>query len=163
MVNFIIIVVSDSVYYGKKSDVSGELAIKILKARGHKIFDKIIVPNSYREIYRAIIESLKKSPDAIIIIGGTGPSPRDITIDVVKELSWRELPGFGELFRMLSYNEIGARGIISRAGMFLIQDVVVIVTPGSPSAVKLALEKIVVEIIDHVVSELRRFEGEHRI
>ncbi len=157
-----IIVVSDTVYEGSKQDVSGEVAREILSSRGYRVVDKIVVPNRYREILRAINE-LSGKTDFIIAIGGTGPSPRDITVDVVESIAWRKIPGFGEIFRLRSYEEIGMRGAISRAELFILANgTLVAVTPGSTAAVKLALS-LLLEIIDHLVEESRRYEGQHRI
>ncbi len=162
MISFTIIVVSDTIYYSGKEDISGEKAREIIESKGYKVLAKKIVPNDYKMIYRAVIESTKTS-DVVLVIGGTGPSPRDISIDVVKQMSWRELPGFGELFRQLSYNEIGPRAAISRAGLFIVGESAVAVIPGSPHAVELALEKILLDIVDHLVREMRRISGEHKL
>ena len=157
-----IIVVSDAVYEGRKRDVSGEVAREILSSRGYQVAAKIVVPNKYREILRAINELAGKA-DFIIAIGGTGPSPRDITVDVVENIAWRQIPGFGEIFRLRSYEEIGMRGAISRAELYILANCTpVAVTPGSTTAVKLALN-LLLEVIDHLVEESHRYEGQHRI
>lgn len=159
---FHIIVVSDNVYMGLKEDISGELAVKKLEEKGYEVNGKTIVPNKYREILRAVNKASEKS-DAIVMIGGTGPSPRDITVDVVEAISWRKIPGFGELFRFKSYQQIGYRGIISRAELYLLHNgVAVAVLPGSIGAVELGIE-ILSKIIDHLIEEAKRYEGEHRI
>ncbi len=157
-----VIVVSDAVYEGHKRDVSGEVAREILSSRGYQVAAKIVVPNKYREILRAINELAGKT-DFIIAIGGTGPSPRDITVDVVESVAWRKIPGFGEIFRLKSYEEIGMRGAISRAELYILANgTPVAVTPGSTTAVKLALN-LLLEVIDHLVEESHRYEGQHRI
>lgn len=162
MAVFTIIVVSDTIYYSGKEDVSGERAKEIIESKGHKVSSKVIVPNDYKMIYKSVIEAVKNS-DVVLVIGGTGPSPRDISIDVVEKLAWRKLPGFGELFRQLSYNEIGARAIISRAGLFIVEDSAVAVIPGSPHAVELALNKILMDVVDHLIEEIKRISGSHKI
>ncbi len=160
-ISFSIIVVSDSVYSGSKEDVSGEKARLILGKRGYKVIGKIIVPNDPKLILKALREA-SGIADAVLLIGGTGPSPRDITIDVVENVAWRKLPGFGEIFRYESYRSIGYRAITSRAGLYILYDgVPVAVLPGSPDAVETGL-KILLEIIDHLVEETRRYEGPHR-
>jgi len=157
-----IIVVSDTVYEGKKQDVSGEMARKILEDKGYVVVEKKIVPNRYREILRAINDLAGKT-DFIVAIGGTGPSPRDITVDVIENIAWRKIPGYGEIFRIKSYEEIGMRGAISRAELYLLLDgTPVAITPGSTGAVKLALS-LLTEIIDHLVEESHRYEGSHHI
>lgn len=159
---FHVIVVSDNVYMGLKEDISGELVVKRLEEKGYKVNGKTIVPNRYREILRAVNKAAEKS-DAIILVGGTGPSPRDITVDVVEAISWRKIPGFGELFRLKSYQQIGYRGILSRAELYLLHSgVAVAVLPGSIKAVELGIE-ILSGIISHLIEEAKRYEGEHRV
>ncbi len=159
---FHVVVVSDNVYMGLKEDISGELAVKKLKEKGYEVRGKTVVPNRYREILKAINNAAEKS-DAILMIGGTGPSPRDITVDVVEAISWRKIPGFGELFRFKSYQQIGYRGIISRAELYLLHNgVAIAVLPGSIGAVELGIE-ILTGMIDHLIEEAKRYEGEHRI
>ncbi|MCD6301418.1 MAG: MogA/MoaB family molybdenum cofactor biosynthesis protein [Staphylothermus sp.] len=143
-----------------KKDESGEIAKSFLVEHGYPVSEKIVIPNSTREIIK-VIRTTKT--DALLFIGGTGPSPRDITVDALENLSWRKIPGFGELFRYLSYKEIGFRGIISRSELYILPDGrIAVVLPGSINAVKLGL-KIIVEIIDHLYEEAKRFEGPHNI
>ncbi len=157
-----VIVVSDTVYEGRKRDVSGEVAREVISSKGYQVAAKIVVPNRYREILRAINELVRKA-DFIIAIGGTGPSPRDITVDVVESVAWRKIPGFGEIFRLKSYEEIGMRGAISRAELYILANgTPVAVIPGSVAAVKLALS-LLLEVIDHLVEESHRYEGQHSI
>ena len=156
-----VIVVSDTVFKEPSKDVSGNKAIEILRNHGYRVKDKDIVPNDFKEIYNVVVKAVEES-DIVLLIGGTGPSPRDITVDVVEKLAWRKLPGFGELFRYLTYTGEGAKAIYTRAEMFLVGKSVVVVLPGSVDAVVLALEKILVNNIDHVVEELRRLHGPHK-
>jgi molybdenum cofactor biosynthesis protein B len=93
---------------------------------------------------------------AILITGGTGVAPRDTTVDVVAPLFERQLLGFGELFRMLSFAEIGSAAMLSRASAGIVHGVPVFVMPGSPSAVRLALGRLVLPELGHLVAELRR-------
>ncbi len=157
---FCIPVVSDSVYKGEKKDVSGILARDKLISLGYTVKEYIIVPNSYREIHKQVLNMVKKGCDALLVIGGTGPSPRDISIDVVEELSWRKLPGFGELFRRCTFEKEGYIAVYSRAGAYVVGDSIVFVVPGSPNAVEVALD-IIVHTVDHIVEEIRRYEGKH--
>lgn len=161
MTKFGILVVSDAIYYGRSKDVSGERAKEFLEEHGYIVVDKIIVPNNYTMIHRGLLELLNKV-DVIIAIGGTGPSPRDITVDVIESLAWRTIPGFGEIFRLISYEREGIHAITSRAGMYLIGDKVVVAIPGSPSAIEIAIREIIVKIIDHIIEEVRRYSGPHR-
>jgi molybdenum cofactor biosynthesis protein B len=94
--------------------------------------------------------------DAVLITGGTGIAPRDTTVDVVTPLYERHLLGFGELFRMLSFAEIGSAAMLSRASAGIVGGVPVFVMPGSPSAVRLALARLILPELGHLVAELRR-------
>ena len=156
---FEIIVVSDRVAEKEHEDVSGEAAKAFLEERGYCISRKVVVRNSQREILRAIRES---TSSVLLLLGGTGPSPRDITVDVVESIAWRCIPGFGELFRVISMQSIGYRALLSRANLCILYDgKVAAVLPGSPQGVVTGLN-ILVNIIDHLVEEVSRFEGVHR-
>ena len=94
--------------------------------------------------------------DAILLTGGTGLASRDQTYETVRSLISKELPGYGELFRMLSFQEIGPAAMLSRAVGGLLGRVVVLTMPGSPAGVRLALEKIILPELAHLVREARR-------
>jgi molybdenum cofactor biosynthesis protein B len=156
---FKIIVVSDRVLEGLDVDISGDTALKILKDKGLNICGKVTIGNSYRDIIRVIRESKER---VLLFIGGTGPSPRDITVDVVENIAWRCLPGFGELFRFNSYQQIGVRAILSRSTLCITHDgKITVVLPGSPSAVSIGLE-ILSQVVNHLVEEVDRYETPHR-
>jgi molybdenum cofactor biosynthesis protein B len=99
---------------------------------------------------------------AILVTGGTGISPRDRTYETVSALITKPLPGYGELFRMLSYAEIGPACILSRAVGGLIGDVVILVMPGSRAAVELAMNRIILPELPHLVREARKGSGTNR-
>jgi len=156
---FEIIVISDKVAENPQEDVSGEVAKRFLEEKGYCISRKIVVRNSYREILRAIRETNSR---VLVFLGGTGPSPRDITVDVIENAAWRCMPGFGEFFRALSVQRIGYKAILSRAELCILHDgKVSVVLPGSPQGVVLGLE-ILINIINHLLEEVDRFEGIHR-
>ncbi len=157
---FCIVVVSDSVYEGIREDVSGRLAQELLIEKGYSVRRHYVVPNSYREIHRVLLEAVREC-DVVVVVGGTGVSPRDISVDVVKELSWRHIPGYGELFRLLTYQREGYKSVYTRAEAYIVGDSIVYTTPGSPKAVEQALE-IIVNTVDHLVEELHRYKGIHR-
>jgi len=158
-ISFYIVVVSDRVYSGLAIDESGELASKIIVDKGYVVRGKTVIPNNPREIVK-ILRSVM-DVDVILFIGGTGLSPRDITIDSLEAFAWRKIPGFGELFRLKSFETIGYRGLLSRAEAYVLVDGRIVVgIPGSVDAVKLALE-ILLGLIDHALKEIRRFEHEH--
>ncbi len=154
-----ILVVSDKVYRGEKKDVSGSLAEKKLEEAGFTVIGKTVLPNDYKMILRGVQEAVRKG-DLVVVIGGTGPSPRDISVDVVEKLAWRCLPGCGEVFRKLTYEKEGVAAIFTRAEMYLVEESVVIVLPGAPSAVELGVE-LAAKAAPHVIAECRRLEGEH--
>ena len=105
------------------------------------------------EVLRALAHG---GVDAVIATGGTGVSPRDVTPEAVTPLFAKELAGFGELFRMLSFQEIGAAAVLSRAVAGTVAGKVVYVLPGSSGAVRLALERLILPELAHVVGQLRR-------
>jgi len=156
---FEIVVVSDRIAERPHEDVSGETARNFLEERGYCISRKIVVRNAQKEILRAVREASSK---VVVFLGGTGPSPRDATVDVIRDLAWRCFPGFGELFRALSVQSVGYRAILSRADLCVLYDgKIAVVLPGSPQSVTIGLN-ILVNIIDHLAEEVNRFEGAHR-
>ncbi|MEM0380224.1 MAG: MogA/MoaB family molybdenum cofactor biosynthesis protein [Desulfurococcaceae archaeon] len=156
---FHIIVVSDSIHSGERKDTSGDKALEILVKNGYKVSGKTIIPNNYREIIR-VIRKLYDS-NVLIFIGGTGPSPRDITIDVIEEIAWRKIPGFGEYFRLKSFEEIGYHGLLSRSELYILHDGrIVTVLPGSPKSVETGL-RILLNIVEHLFEEIWRFDEPH--
>ncbi len=106
----------------------------------------------------AVIEELTTMPDVQIVLfnGGTGISPRDTTFDVVSKYLEKTLPGFGELFRMLSFQEVGAAAMFSRATAGVYHGTLVFSMPGSPNAVQVALEKLIIPEINHLAWEIAR-------
>jgi molybdenum cofactor biosynthesis protein B len=139
------------------TDESGRLAKELIEKSGHAVTDPTIVPNE-PEAVRAAAERLAAGGAAFILtIGGTGISPRDRTIEAVRPLLRCELPGFGELFRMLSYDEIGSKALLSRALMGVTREGCVLAcVPGSRGAVRLALERLLLPELRHVLHELTK-------
>lgn len=141
-----------------ETDESGRAALEILRKHGHQVQEHRVVPNDRRALATAVREVLAGETDFLLTIGGTGPSKKDLTIETVRELIVRELPGFGELFRALSLKSVGTAAILSRALLGVTDGgKVVASTPGSPAAVRLALEEILVPEIGHLIWELRRY------
>ncbi|MCK4455330.1 MAG: molybdenum cofactor biosynthesis protein MoaB [Thermoplasmata archaeon] len=138
-----------------ETDKSGGTITQLLQDAGHEISDYRIVPNDAAALTDAL-ESTMKTSQAIIISGGTGVSKRDITVDVVEPLFERRLSGFGELFRHLSYDEIGSATIVSRAVAGTIGTQVIFCLPGSEGAVKLAMKELILPEISHIVGELEK-------
>ncbi len=141
-----------------ETDKSGALIVDYARKAGHRIADRSIVPDEPQAIEAAAMAALAVA-DVVIFTGGTGLSPRDRTVDVVESLCERALPGYGELFRMLSWDEIGAAAMLSRACAGVREGKLLVATPGSTAAVKLAMEKLLLPEMGHVIRELRKREG----
>ena len=148
-----IIVTSDT--REAQTDRSGSTINQLLQDAGHEITDYRIVPNSATSVAEAL-EAALESSQAVVVSGGTGVSKKDITVDVVEPLFERKLSGFGELFRHLSYREIGSATIVSRAVADTIGTTVIFCLPGSEGAVKLAMRELILPEISHIVGELEK-------
>lgn len=140
-----------------ETDKSGALITSRLTDGGHAIVDYRIVKDDPDQI-GALLDELAGGGgcDAVILNGGTGIARRDSTYDVVAARLEKRLDGFGELFRMLSYAEIGAAAMLSRATAGVYRDTIVILTPGSSNAVALALDKLILPELAHMVYEIRK-------
>ena len=139
----------------KENDTGGAAIVDGLKAAGHALVSHEIVRDEPALILAAIERAA--GAQAVLITGGTGISSRDSTFEAVSALLARPLPGFGELFRMLSYAEIGSAAMLSRAAAGVTRDGrLIFAMPGSPSAVKLAMEKLVLPELGHLLEELAR-------
>ena len=103
---------------------------------------------------RGVVEGAISRVDVVILTGGTGIAPRDVTIEAIRPLLDREIEGFGELFRMLSFNEIGAAAFLSRALAGVVGGKILVALPGSPAACRLGLEKLLLPELGHVASLL---------
>jgi molybdopterin adenylyltransferase len=153
-VNCAAITVSDT--RNAETDRSGELIKQLLLDAGHLVGDYEIVKDEPMQI-REQMENLGRRADLDVLIfnGGTGIAPRDTTYDAIASLLEKQLPGFGELFRWLSYQEIGSRAMASRAIAGIYQNKLVFSLPGSTNAVKLALETLILPELVHLVTQLR--------
>jgi molybdopterin adenylyltransferase len=140
-----------------ETDRGGELIIKLLKEGGHDVSSRHIVRDDPREI-EPLLRKLADpaATDAVLLTGGTGIAARDRTFETVSELLTKAMPGYGELFRMLSYADIGPAAMLSRAIGGVLNNVVVLTMPGSVAAVQLAMEKLIVPEIGHLVYEARK-------
>ena len=137
------------------TDSSGALIKQLLLAAGHKVCLYQIVPDEPDQI-RAQLAAAIASPtpiQAIVFNGGTGISPRDRTYEAISSLLTKILPGFGEIFRLLSYQEIGSRAISSRAIAGTYQHLLVFSLPGSRGAVQLGMEKLILPELVHLVTQ----------
>lgn len=139
------------------TDSSGALIRERLESAGHRVDAYAIVPDEPAQIEPLVRAWLAREDlDAVLVNGGTGIARRDRTYDVVAGLLDKTLPGFGELFRVLSYDQVGAAAMLSRAIAGVAQGTLVCVMPGSPQAVELAMDKLIVPELAHLAWELRR-------
>ena len=144
-----------------ETDTGGNAIVELMREAGHEVSRRDIVEDDAPRIEVGLQEFLADaSVDAVITTGGTGISARDTTYEVVSRLIDKKLDGFGELFRMLSYEEIGAAAILSRAVAGASGSKFVACLPGSTNAVRLAMEKLLVPELPHVVFELRKHRAE---
>ena len=132
-----------------ETDESGSLIRAMLQAAGHSVDYYAIVPDDSEKISAALVSNLENL-DAIIVNGGTGITARDGTTEVVKSVLDRELEGFGELFRMLSFQEIGPAAMLSRAVAGVRHGKFIAALPGSPDACRLAMEKLLIPELGHI-------------
>lgn len=142
-----------------KTDKSGQLIKRLLQENNHTVSDHVIIPDEKQLIEQEIDEvMLRAGVEAILFTGGTGISKRDVTIEVVESKIVKEIPGFGEIFRMLSYTEdIGSSAIMSRATAGVLESGQLIFSiPGSSGAVSLAMNKLILPEISHMIHELRK-------
>jgi molybdenum cofactor biosynthesis protein B len=139
------------------TDTSGQAISELLRADGHHVTGRRLVRDEPVEV-RATIEQQLSNPDVEVIIttGGTGISARDSTHEAIQALLEKRLDGFGELFRMLSYHEIGAAAMLSRACAGAARGKVVVSLPGSENAVRLAMTKLVLPELGHLIREVSR-------
>jgi len=138
-------------------DESGRLCRTLAEGAGHEVVGYGILPDdpgAVRNRCRSLAES--GDCDVILVNGGTGISPRDNTYEAVAALLTKRLDGFGELFRMLSYAEVGSRALASRAVAGLADRTLLFAMPGSTKAVRLAMEKLIVPEIGHLAGEMRK-------
>ena len=130
-----------------------------MRGAGHEIVARQIVRDDAPSIRNTLVDLLARPDvDAVVTTGGTGISARDTTYEVVERMIEKRLDGFGELFRMLSYEEIGAAAILSRAVAGAVGSKLVASLPGSRDAVGLGMEKLLVPEISHIVFELRKHQ-----
>lgn len=138
------------------TDVNGHYLQEQITAAGHIVTAYHIVPDEVEQVEQVLDTLLQGDARLILFNGGTGISPRDRTYDALSRRLEKTLPGFGEIFRMLSYEQVGAAAMLSRATAGVCQNKVIISTPGSPAAVQLAWEKLIAPEIQHLAWEIVR-------
>lgn len=154
-VSVAVVTVSDT--RSDADDYSGKAIVELLGKAGHVVSRRSIVKDDINEIQtalRALVEDEKVQ--AVVVNGGTGVAKRDVTLEALLPFQEKALPGFGEMFRMLSYEQIGSAAIMSRATAFVTEGKVVFCIPGSEKAVRLATEKLIAPELGHLVWEANR-------
>lgn len=140
-----------------ETDASGQLIRELLEKAGHAVRASAIVRDEPAEVQAVIRERCADpSVQVMILTGGTGISSRDSTFEVVEALLDKRLTGFGELFRVLSYQEVGPAAMLSRAQAGVCRGRIIFSLPGSPSACRLAMEKLIIPELGHLIREVSR-------
>jgi molybdenum cofactor biosynthesis protein B len=152
---FAVITVSDS--RAAADDTSGDAIRRLAVGTGHRVEMSTLIPDDVAAIRHALAQILSTPGiDVVVVTGGTGFSPRDLTVDAAAPLFERPIEGFGELFRMLSYRQVGAAAMLSRAAAGMASGRAIFLLPGSPKAVTLAMEELILPEAGHLLSQARR-------
>jgi molybdenum cofactor biosynthesis protein B len=152
-----IVTVSDT--RGPREDRSGDELERRLEQGGHRVVDRAWVADEVAAIRRKVRAALaRKDVDAVLVTGGTGVAPRDVTPEAVAPLVGRWLPGFGEQFRALSFEQVGSAAWLSRAAAGIANGRLLVILPGSPAAVRLAADRLLVPELAHAARLLGRLE-----
>ncbi len=140
-----------------ETDRGGGLIVELLEKAGHEVVGREIATDTVASIESSVRTALREHDEieAIIVTGGSGIGPRDVTPEALRPLLTKEMPGFGEVFRVLSYQEVGAATMLSRAFAGVIGKTLLFVLPGSTNAVRLAMEKLIIPELGHLVRETR--------
>jgi molybdenum cofactor biosynthesis protein B len=155
VLGFGILSVSDT--HSEDNDPSGELARELVKGAGHHVVHHALVANSVADVRDTLDPWLADHKvELIVTIGGTGVSSRDLTVNALEAMGGKKLDGFGELYRSLSFQEVGALALMSRAALYLVQGKAVFALPGSERAVRTAFEQLIIPAGQHLVAELER-------
>jgi molybdenum cofactor biosynthesis protein B len=138
-----------------ETDKGGVLIENMLESAGHVVISRQIVRDDAFSIRSAVETALNSDTEAVIVTGGTGVCARDCTPEAITPMFTKELPGFGEIFRVLSFQEVGAAAMLSRAFGGVMGRTILFALPGSISAVTLGMEKLILPELAHLVRELR--------
>ena len=150
-------IVSVSDTHTEEDDVSGHLARSLFTEGGHKVVHYHLVANSVADV-RDILEPYlaDRQVEVAVTVGGTGVSSRDLTVNALEVMGGKQLEGFGELYRSMSFDEVGPLAMLSRASLFVVKQKPVFALPGSERAVRTAIEKLILPAVQHLVEELER-------
>ncbi len=152
---FAVLTASDS--RTEADDDSGRRIQELVTEAGHRVLDRRIVRDDVAQLRGAVEAALEQARvDVVVLSGGTGFSPRDLTLEALEPLLERRIEGFGELFRALSYEQVGAAAMLSRATAGVVGRSVVFALPGSPAAVELAMKALILPEVSHLLGQIRR-------
>lgn len=136
-------------------DRSGDLIESLVQEAGHRVEERRLCPDDPQTVAELVRQLADMRHDAILITGGTGVAPRDQTPEAVAQLFTKPLPGYGELFRWLSYQEIGPAAMLSRACGGIVDQTAIFLMPGSTAAVRLAMERLILPELGHIAGLCR--------
>jgi len=154
-VKFCLIITSDTIFKGLKNDEISPLVKDLIINSGHELILSKVVPNDDEVLSEEVMKCLDLC-DVLLITGGTGVSRKDITADTIVKFCSKMLPGYGELFRYLTYLQFGSAAILTRNYACISKNSVIFLTPGSPQAVELALKKLILPEVKHLIGELKK-------
>ncbi len=138
-------------------DTSGHLARALIESAHHRVVHYHLVGNSVADVRDALEPWLKEpAVEGVVTVGGTGVSSRDLTVAALEAMGGKRIEGFGELYRQLSFQEVGALAMLSRASLFVLSGKPVFALPGSERAVRTAFERLILPAVQHLVEELER-------
>ncbi len=161
-VRFAFVTVSTSRYNARRkgevvNDESLQVAVRVLSEKGYPIVHYELVPDSPRHILRVLADLAEREDvDVIVFSGGTGPAPSDVTVTTLKPLFEKELEGFGDLMRFLSFFDVSSAAYLSSATAGIVRGKLVFALPGSPRAVERALRSLVIPEVGHALAIIRR-------
>ncbi len=150
-----LLITSDSISKGLKKDEITPIVERVSNEYGVTLKNRVLVPNIKEEIEKAF-SGLLGSCNVIIVTGGTGLSPRDITVETLRNYCSKDIPGFGELFRYLTFLRHGSAAMASRSFACVSGNTILFAVPGSPDAVELALRELIMPEARHLLYELKK-------
>jgi molybdenum cofactor biosynthesis protein B len=133
-------------------DPSGDIIERLIREAGHRVTARTLVPDKLVLLRNTLRQALNSDAEAIIVTGGTGIAPSDVTVEVVTPMLEKELPGFGELFRKISYDTIGSAAMMTRATAGVVKGKAIFCLPGSPDGVATAVSRLIIPELGHILS-----------
>jgi molybdenum cofactor biosynthesis protein B len=137
-------------------DESGDAIVQAIEKNGHRVVARELVSDDREAIRAAVLALVETDTEVVVVTGGTGLAPDDVTVEAVAPLCDRAIPGFGELFRSLSYDDIGPNALLSRADAGVIDTVPVFCLPGSTQGATLGTKELILPTVTHVLAHTQR-------